>query len=547
MDCDDANAAINPGESEICDGVDNDCNGSSDDTIWYADADGDGYGDSSATATGCFAPSGYVSDGTDCDDSEAGANPTEAEVCADGIDNDCDGSGCTLASASLSTAVQYTGEQARAQAGSAVAAAGDVNGDGFDDMLVGAGVYDNGPRSDAGSAYLVLGSVAPAASRLSKATLFAGEADSDYAGYAVSGAGDVNGDSFDDMLVGASFNDDGPGNNAGAAYLLLGSAAPASASLSTAIQYTGQAASDYAGDATSGAGDVNDDGYADMLVGASGNFGPGDDAGAAYLLLGSAAPASASLSAAIQYSGSAAGDGAGNSVSGAGDADGDGHDDMLIGAPYNDDGPGSSAGAAYLLFGSSTPASTRLSLETPYTGEAGSDAAGSSVSGAGDVNGDGYDDMLVGAPANDDGGSSAGAAYLLLGSTTPASASLSTATQYTGEVGGDRAGEAVSGAGDVNHDGYDDMVIGASYHAHGGSSAGAAYLLLGSAAPATASLSTTIKYTGEADGDRAGCAVAGSGDMNADGYDDLIVGALFNDDGPKTDAGAAYLILSTGL
>ncbi|MDP2310138.1 MAG: integrin alpha, partial [Pseudomonadota bacterium] len=166
------------------------------------------------------------------------------------------------------------------------------------------------------------------------------------------------------------------------------------------------------------------------------------------------------------------------------------------------------------------------------------DYAGSSVSGAGDVNGDGYDDMFVGAPYNADGGTYAGAAFLLLGSAAPASASLSTATQYTGEAVDDSAGSSVSSAGDVDGDGYDDMLVGRP--------TGAAYLVLGSAAPASASLTTATQYTGEAAGDGAGSCVSGAGDVNGDGYDDMLVGAYGNDDA-ASDGGAAYLLLSPGL
>ncbi len=95
-DCDDDDASINPAADEYCDGVDNDCDGATDDSsavdasTWYADSDGDGYGDSSSTVTACSQPSGHVSDSTDCLDSDASAYPGADEYC-DGVDNDCDG------------------------------------------------------------------------------------------------------------------------------------------------------------------------------------------------------------------------------------------------------------------------------------------------------------------------------------------------------------------------------------------------------------------------------------------------------------------------
>ena len=539
-DCDDSDAAISPSEGEVCDGVDNDCSGAADEgfVVYYADTDGDGYGDASTAV--CYARSGYVTDATDCDDADGRVNPGEVELCEDGIDNDCDGAGCGLGSRNLSTAIQYTGESAYNYAG-VVSGAGDVDGDGYDDMLVGAQANDDGGLYS-GAAYLLLGSAAPASASLSTAIQYTGEAASDSAGVSVSGAGDVNGDGYDDMLVGAPYNDDS-GSDAGAAYLLLGSAAPASASLSSAIQYSGERASDGAGWSVSSAGDVNGDGYDDMLVGAPYNDDAGTDGGVAYLLLGSAAPASASLSTALQYTGEAASDDAG-AVSGAGDVDGDGYGDMLVGARGNDDG-GYYAGAAYLLLGTAAPASARLSTAIEYTGEEAGDYAGGSVSSAGDVNGDGYDDMLVGAFGNGDGSYSSGAAYLLLGSAAPASASLSAATKYTGEAASDSAGVSVSSAGDVDGDGYDDMLVGAL----SGGGAGAAYLLLGSAAPASVSLSTAYQYSGEGGYDFAGY-VSGAGDVDSDGYDDMLVGASYNGDGGFYAGAAYLLFgatVSTGL
>jgi len=92
-DCDDTDPRVNPDAREVCDGIDNDCDGDTDeegDEVWYADADRDGFGDPTATTTACTPPAGYVEDDSDCDDTDAAINPEAAEVC-DGVDNDCDG------------------------------------------------------------------------------------------------------------------------------------------------------------------------------------------------------------------------------------------------------------------------------------------------------------------------------------------------------------------------------------------------------------------------------------------------------------------------
>ena len=166
---------------------------------------------------------------------------------------------------------------------------------------------------------------------------------------------------------------------------------------------------------------------------------------------------------------------------------------------------------------------------------------------AGDVNADGYDDMLIGADANDDGGAGSGAVYLVLGSLSPVSLGLADAdAQYTGAAEADAAGVAASGAGDTDGDGFDDVLVGANNHDAGGSNAGAAFLVRGSAWPASLGLSTAdATYTGEASSNSAGSAVSGVGDVDADGFDDLLVGASHNDDG-GSNAGAVYLILGFG-
>jgi len=439
----------------------------------------------------------------------------------------------------LSLFNEFTGEAADDSAGISVSSAGDVNGDGFDDILVGAS--DAG--SYAGAAYLIYGSSALLTSvSLSTAVEFTGEAAINYAGISVSSAGDVNNDGYDDILVGASE----AGSSAGAAYLIYGSSAPlTSASLSTAVKFTGEAAGDYAGISVSSAGDVNNDGYDDILVGAF-DTGGGGEIGSAYLIYGSSAPlTSASLSTAVEFTGEAAIDYAGISVSSAGDVNNDGYNDILIGAYGNDDG-GSDAGAAYLIYGSSTtltPAS--LSTAVEFTGEAANDSAGMSVSSARDVNGDGYDDILVGAHLNNDGGSDAGAAYLIYGQASEYSGTISLGTsgiaEFTGEAASDYAGMSVSSARDINGDGYDDILVGAHLNNDGGSDAGAAYLIYGSSTPLTsASLSTAVEFTGEAAGDYAGMSVSSAGDVNGDSLDDILVGAYYNDDG-GFNSGAAYL------
>ncbi|MBU1708971.1 MAG: integrin alpha, partial [Proteobacteria bacterium] len=180
-----------------------------------------------------------------------------------------------------------------------------------------------------------------------------------------------------------------------------------------------------------------------------------------------------------------------------------------------------------------------LSLaDVKFSGEAADDKSGFSVAGAGDVNGDGFDDMLIGAYGAD---SEAGKTYVVYGSSVLADKNLSAAdATFSGEVAGDKSGNSVSGAGDVNGDGFDDLLIGA-YGAD--SNTGKTYLLYGSSILTDKNLSEAdVSFSGKAGGDRAGHRVAGAGDVNGDGFDDLLIGA----DGVDTYTGKTYLFTGMG-
>ena len=465
------------------------------------------------------------------------------------------------------------GDAASDYAGHSVASAGDVNGDGFDDLIVGAYLGDDG-GAQAGEAYVIFGKASGFGTvdlvSLAAADGFKiqGDVTGDRAGFSVASAGDVNGDGYDDLIVGAPFGDDG-GANAGEAYVIFGKASGFGT-----IDLTGLAAADgfviqgdvadYAANSVASAGDVNGDGYDDLIVGA--RYG-GSGAGEAYVIFGKAsgfgtinltglAPADGFI---IQ--GDDAGDRAGWSVSSAGDVNGDGYDDLIVGAPYGDDG-GTNAGAAYVIFGKSggfgTIDLTGLAAADGFViqGDVAGDYAGVSVASAGDVNGDGYDDLIIGARLGDDGGTDAGEAYVIFGKAsgfgTIDFTGLAPADGFIiqGDAADDRAGWSVSSAGDVNGDGFDDIIVGARLGDDGGIDAGEAYVIFGKAsgfgtidltglAPADGFI-----IQGDAAGDHAGVSVSSAGDLNGDGFDDIIVGAAQGDDGGG-NAGEAYVIFGS--
>ncbi len=303
--------------------------------------------------------------------------------------------------------------------------AGDLNGDGYEDILIGARFADsvaNG-RVNAGESYIVFGAASfPTVLSLgglgtAGVTLF-GRDTQDVAGASVSGAGDVNGDGFDDLLIGA-YNADALNNaklNAGEVYLLYGRASfPATMDLLDPAQinvtFFGADAGDKAGITVSGAGDVNGDGFDDILIGADGADGPSNtniSAGETYIVFGGLSlPNTIDLgllgAAGMTIFSSEADDRVGSSVGKAGDINADGFDDLIVGARFADgiDNGRSRAGESYVVFGkASLPTSLNLnSLGTSgltVFGMDPSDGSGGAVNSAGDVNGDGFEDLLVG-------------------------------------------------------------------------------------------------------------------------------------------------------
>ena len=548
-DCDDANRSVHPGAAETCDDVDEDCDGAIDDnatdaSTWYADADGDTYGDPSTSTVACDAPAGYRARAGDCDDSRGGVKPGATEVCDDGLDNNCDGdaAGCTLSGdVDLGSAdVSLTGDTAFDYAGAAVAGVGDVNGDGKDDLLVGAWADDTS-ATGAGAAYLILGRQTADISLSAADAILKGAAANDSAGIALGqGPMDVNSDGYDDLLIGAELTDSG-GTDAGTAYLLLGPVS--TASLSTAdLRVNGAAAGDYVGAALAFGDDLTGDGAPDLLLGAP---KVGSAAGAAYVVSG-ALTGNKSVTSGKKLSGVAANDTAGSAVAILSDVDGDGIAEALVGAPAAT-GSAATSGVAYLLLGPLTAAASLSAADATLKGATAADTAGTALCSLGDSDGDGYTDWAVGAPGQDSGGSGAGAVYVFYGSVSGAGTFASKADAiFVGETGGDNAGVSIAGPGDVDGDGARDLFIGASGVDANGTESGAAYLALAPFSGTVDLSAVAARLLGPAARDNAGEAVSGAGDMDGNGLPDLLVGGSGNDSG-ASGAGAAWITFSYGL
>ena len=449
----------------------------------------------------------------------------------------------------------FWGEDEYSLAGYSVCIGGDVDGDGTDDILIGApsqlGAFGTG------RVYLVLGRPADWSMNISLSTAdasFLGENTNDRAGTSVSGAGDVNGDGIGDLIIGAPYNAQS-GQDAGQVYLVFGS--PSGWSLdvnlaSAGASFTGEGTGNYAGQDVTNAGDLNGDGYDDLAIGAPNNSEPGAEAGQVYIVFGAASgwAMDASLSSAdASLWGENAGDHAGYSTRGAGDVNADGFDDLVVGVRANDEAA-SDAGQVYIVFGGPSGWSMDTGLylaDASFWGEADTDQAGSAVAGAGDVNGDGFADVLVGAPTSDDGGQYAGQTYLILGKAAGWSMDNSLAdadASFIGEAPSNNSGNALGGGGDVNGDGFDDFLIGAP---RVNADVGKAYLVFGGGGGWAMGVNlgdADASFIGEGlIEDSAGASVAIGGDVNGDGIDDFLVGAMENNAGNVEDAGQAYLLL----
>ncbi len=465
--------------------------------------------------------------------------------------------------------------------GSAVSSAGDVNGDGFSDVIIGAYGADPGGDSRAGASYIIFGRANSLSSVIDLATLngitgfrLDGIDADDFSGRAVAPGGDINGDGFGDVLIGALNADPFGDPYGGEGYVVFGKAAvfPSALGLSAltganGVRLDGIDPADQSNVSLASAKDMNGDGFGDIIVGAYRADPIGTtSAGESYVIYGkggnfTSAIDLGTLNGVRGFRLNGVGDFSysGSSVASAGDINGDHLPDLVIGARN-----ANPAGETYVVFGraSAFPAIFNLSDLNgtngfKLVGIDPNDRSGFSVASAGDVNGDGVGDIIIGADsANPGGDSEAGESYIVFGRITafPSILQLSGLNGSTGfRLDGidptDLSGASVASAGDINGDGFSDVIIGARYgDPHGADAAGESYVIFGRAGgfPSAIDLAalngnTGFRLEGIDTEDTAGYSVASAGDVNGDGLGDVIVGAKYADPG-SSNAGETYIV-----
>ncbi len=560
-DCDDSDPTLYPGAEEVCDGIDQDCDDEIDDdatgdTTWYLDADEDGYGDPTESASPCEQPAGYVLDALDCDDADPDIHPGVTERC-DEIDQDCD----TLVDEDVPDAPVWYEDA-------------DADGFGDADSTLGACELPVGYAEVADDCDDASPEVNPDAVEVCNTV----DDDCD---------GDLDSEDADlDLSTATAWYPDGDGDDFGAsAGEVLACSAPeadyidvdgdcddadgsvypgaeeicatgriedcdlteedARASCLTdvltrdeanAVRYP-EGASQHLGETVARAGDVDGDGLDDVLV-----AGPASTRGI-YLLSGPLSVGSSSLTSSVAYTARWTGGGSeelGRGLSGAMDLDGDGYDDVLMGAPGNDTGA-TNAGAGYVAFGPVSGVSAASESAYVATGSVSAQNLGESVS-AGDVLDDDGVDLILGAPGYKSGtASNAGAVYVIAGTLSSGTASLGTAydARLVGASAGDLLGAFVVAVGDVNADGEGDLLVSASGNDDGGGSAGKVLLIHGPVSSGVAEDLAVFTYRGSA-GDEAGTSLAGPGDLDGDGYAELLIGS------PEHDGALGSVVMFRG-
>jgi FG-GAP repeat len=412
--------------------------------------------------------------------------------------------------------------------GISVSTCGDVNGDGYSDVIIGSSTYDNGPNGK-GKAFVYFGS--PSGLSLNANWSAVSHQDNSGFGNCVSTAGDVNGDGYSDIIIASYLYDNGQIDE-GRVFAYYGSSTGPDTAFNWSAE-SNQTAAEF-GISISTAGDVNGDGYSDVIIGAEKFDVPAIDAGKIFVYNGSASGLSALPN--WTYSETQASANLGYSVSLAGDVNGDGYSDIIASAISYDNGE-TNEGKVYLFYGGSTG----INVTPDWSAEGNQSEAnfGSSVFTAGDVNGDGISDIIIGAKKFDNGQTDEGKVFVYTGS---ASGLAQTHDWTYGDIVNDsKLGTSVSNAGDVNGDGYSDIIFSApDYNTN---HTGFVFGFYGSANGFSLGpnwiTSNYVPYS------EYGTSVSTAGDVNGDGYSDVLVGAYNDTTVLNGHTGKVYLYLGS--
>ena len=534
-DCDDASPSVNPGAVEVCDSldVDEDCNGLADDTdvadgsiVWHADSDGDGFGEAAGSPS-CDPPgSGYVLDGTDCDDASDAVHPGAIEVCGDGVDNDCiDGDvACTLPNDIDDAVVQWVGD---GDGFGAALAGADVTGDGVGDLVVGA--YISGSDYE-GAAYVVAGPLSGTLDLKDATATISGSETEGALGLAVAATEDADGDGVADFFLGGQGLGGSLAITPGYAYLVtdipLGELqVPDDAH----AVFEGAQVAHNAGSVADDVGDVDGDGEIDFAIGAMQAVGIGQT-GNVSLFYGPVSGAYVLqqdedvLAYCATYCSTL-----GDTLT-SGDLTGDGLSDIVI--PIN------TTSYAGIIDGIVAVLSDPASSPTAVDEDADAIVVGNvytsfgQVASVGDWNGDGYPDL-----ASSDG-TSPGTTYVLEGPFAGESSVGAAVSTFTG-----RGAYLLEGAGlalartDLDHDGEDDLAIGAPELDVTGVGPGSAYVFLGPITAGAHSVDDAAVILRGLSGNSFGAQLASVGDTTGDGRDELAIVGRYYDGG----AGSVWL------